>query len=198
MTLPVVTHETMAKEAKAVVAASPSNGLLETNQPEVTCSEMLDDLEELRMRARERDQFRDLLLRTRADFENYQKRVRRDREKERRYQHGPIVLDLLPVLDNLVLAISAAERAGDSGPLAHGVKLIRKMFLNVLQRNGITPVEALGKPFDPNLHHAVMTKVDDGLPANTVVEVIKEGYRLHDQLLRPAEVVVSVSAEAHE
>ncbi len=197
MTDPDVTHETTTSAVNAAMSVSPAKGLLETDQREETSADVLHELEELRVQARERDRFRDLLQRAQADFRNYQKRVRREREKERRYQHGPIVLDLLPVLDGLVLAIAAAEQAGDSGPLAHGVKLIRKMFLNALQRNGITPVEALGKPFDPNLHHAVMTKVDDGLPANTVVEVVKEGFRLHDRLLRPAEVVVSVPPEAY-
>lgn len=197
MLVPDVTHEAMTKEAKAGLAHSPSKGLLETDRREEISADVLDELKELRARARQRDQFRDLLQRTRADFQNYQKRVRREHEKERRYQHGPVVLDLLSVLDNLELAITAAERARDSGPLAHGVKLIRKMFIDALLRNGIIPVEALGKPFDPNLHHAVMTKVDDGLPANTVVEVLKEGFHLCDRLLRPAEVVVSVPPEAH-
>lgn len=198
VTVPDVTHKTMTNGAKAALPASPSKGMLETDRPEETCTEILEDLEELRVRAGERDQFRDLFQRARADFENYQKRVRREREKERRFQHGPIVLDLLLVLDSLERAIAAAEQAGDNGPLTQGVRLVRKMFLDVLQRHAIAPVQSLGRPFDPNLHHAVMTRVVAGQPANTVVEVIKEGYCLHDQLLRPAEVVVSVSAEAHE
>jgi molecular chaperone GrpE len=188
----------MIKEAKAALPDSPSKGLLETDPREKASADVLDDLEELRARARERDQFRDLLQRTRADFENYQKRVRREREKERRFQHGPIVLDLLSVLDNLERAIAAAEQAGDNGPLTQGVRLVRKMFLDVLHRHAIAPVQSLGWPFDPSLNHAVLTRVVAGQPANTVVEVIKEGYCLHDRLLRPAEVVVSVPAESHE
>jgi molecular chaperone GrpE len=151
----------------------------------------------LRARASERDQFLDLLRRTRAEFENYQKRVRRTQEEERRYQHGHLALDLLPVLDDLERAMEAAQQAGDSGPLAQGVALVRNMFLDVLQRHGITPVNARGQKFDPNLHHALATKAVHGQPANTVVEVLKQGYRIHDRLLRPAEVVVSVPPGIH-
>lgn len=169
-------------DVPAAEAASPVSGIPAGRSGE---------LEDLRVRARERDQFLDLLRRTRADFENYQKRARREREEERRYQHGPVILDLLPVLDDLERATAAAERAGDTGPLAQGVELVRAMFLGVLRRHGVTPVKALGQPFDPNLHHAVMRRPVAGQPVNAVVQVLKEGYRIHDRLLRPAEVVVA-------
>ncbi len=155
-------------------------------------ADLPEDLEQLRARARERDQFLDLLRRSRADFENFQKRVRREREEERRYQQGPVVLDLLPVLDDLERAEAAAERAEDTGPLARGVALVRSMFLDVLRRHGVTPMKALGQPFDPDLHHAVMTEAVVDQAPNTVVRVLKEGYRIHDRVLRAAEVVVSV------
>ncbi|HXG09200.1 MAG TPA: nucleotide exchange factor GrpE [Gemmataceae bacterium] len=167
---------------------SPVNG---------TSADLHEKLEQLRARARERDQFLELLQRTRADFENYQKRVRREQEEERRYQHGPLALDLLPVLDNLERATAAAARAGDTGPLAQGVELVRTMFLDVLRRHGITPLNALGQPFDPDLHHALATKAVPDQPANTVVEVVKEGYRIHERLLRPAEVVVATPSGSH-
>lgn len=146
------------------------------------------ELEDLRTRARERDQFLDLLLRTRAEFENYQKRARREREEERRYQHAPVFLDLLPVLDDLERALAAAEQAGDTGPLAQGVELVRATFLDTLRRHGVTPVNTLGQQFDPNLHHAVLRQPVADQPVNVVVQVVKEGYRIHDRLLRPAEV----------
>jgi molecular chaperone GrpE len=158
-----------------------------------TSADLPGELEQLRARARERDRFLDLLRRTRADFEDYQKRAGREREEERRYQHGPLALDLLPVLDNLERATAAAERAGDTGPLAQGVDLVRATFLDVLRRHGMTPVNALGQKFDPNLHHAVMTTTVPGEPSGIVVQVIREGYRVHERLLRPADVVVTVT-----
>jgi molecular chaperone GrpE len=185
------------------VRGGASRGLSTAPSPEVvspvngTSADLPEDLEQLRARAHERDQFLELLRRTRADFENHQKRVRREREEERRYQHGPLALDLLPVLDDLARATAAAEWAGDTGPLAQGVQLVRTMFLDVLRRHGITPVNALGQRFDPNLHHALATKAVPGRPANAVVEVVKEGYRIHERLLRPAEVVVATPSTSH-
>jgi molecular chaperone GrpE len=145
--------------------------------------------------ARERDQLLHLLRQTRADFENYQKRARREREEERPYQHGPLAFDLLEVLDNLERATAAAEGAGDTGPLARGVTLVRTMFLDVLRRHGVTPVPALGQTFDPALHHAAAFRAAAGSLPNLVVEVLKEGYLINDRLLRPAEVVVAAPPE---
>lgn len=160
-----------------------------------TSVELAEDLEQLQNRARERDHYLELLRRTQADFENYQKRVRREREEERRYQHGSFALELLPVLDDLERAIAAADQANDSWQLKQGVELVRITFLNVLRQHGVTPVQSLGQPFDPNLHHARAAKEVRGQTANIVVGVVKQGYRLHDRLLRPAEVIVAIPSE---
>ncbi len=117
---------------------------------------MLDDLESLRARAMERDQFLSLLQRTQADFENYQKRNQRDREQERRFAAATLASDLLPVLDNLERATAAAQQAGEKGPLVQGVNMVHGQLLDLLRRHGITPIDALGQPFDPNRHSAVM------------------------------------------
>ena len=102
---------------------SPGSGP-QANGPEAdqaAATAVFEDLEALRTRATERDQYLDLLQRTRADFENYQKRIQRDLAQERRYQHTGIVQDLLPVLDNLERATAAAKQAGETGPLVQGV-----------------------------------------------------------------------------
>lgn len=160
---------------------------------------VLDDLETLRSRAaaaeQERNQFLDLLQRTRADFENYQKRNQRELAQERRYAHGPLALDLLPVLDNLDRATAAAKQAGETGPLVQGVALVQAQLLEVLRRHGVTPIEALGKPFDPNLHQAVMQQPSANQPANTVVQVLEQGFMTHDRVLRPARVAVSLPSD---
>src|SRR5438105_4041051 len=100
---------------------------------------VLDDLEALRTRAEERDKFLDLLQRTRADFENYQKRVQRDMAQERRYAHGPFAVELLSVIDNLDRATHAAKQAGETGPLVQGVAIVQGQLLDILKRHGITP-----------------------------------------------------------
>src|SRR6516165_210360 len=174
------------KESKA----AGSNG---DNEAIDTAMAVLGDLEALRTRAEERDQFLSLLQRTQADFENYQKRNQREREQERRYWHGGLASDLLPVIDNLDRAMTAAKQANESGPLVQGVGLVQTQLLDMLKRHGITPIDALGKPFDPNLHPAVMQQPSADYPPNTVTQVLQQGFMIHDRVLRPASVMVSAA-----
>ena len=161
---------------------------------------VLDDLEALRERAasveRERDEFRNLLQRTRADFENYQKRAQREWAQERRYCHSGLALDILPILDNFERAVVAAKQARETGPLMQGVALIQAQVLDALRRHGITPIEAQGRPFDPNMHQAVMQQPSSEQPPNTVLQVLEQGFMVHDRVLRPARVVVSAATAA--
>jgi molecular chaperone GrpE len=161
---------------------------------------VLDDLEALRERAaaveQERDDFRILLQRTRADFENYQKRAQREWAQERRFCHAALALDILPILDNFERAVAAAKQAGETGPLVQGVELIQAQVLDVLRRHGITRIEAQGNPFDPNLHQAVMQQPSSEQPPNTVLQVLEQGFMIHDRVLRPARVVVSAATAA--
>jgi molecular chaperone GrpE len=156
--------------------------------------QVLEDLAGLRARALERDKYLTLLQRTQADFENYQKRNQREREQERRYWHGSLALDLLPVIDNLDRALTAARQAGENGPLVQGVGMVHTQLLDMLKRHGITPIDALGKPFDPNLHQAVMQQPSPDHPPNTVIQVLQQGFMIHDRVLRPASVIVSAPA----
>jgi molecular chaperone GrpE len=176
-----------AGDGKPTKAAGGSNGA----EDESAAAAVLDDLEALRARAQERDEYLDLLQRTRADFANYQKRNQKEREQERRYWNGPLVLDLLPALDNLERATAAAKQVGETGPLVQGVAMVQSQLLDILKRHGVTPIEALGQPFDPNLHQAVMQQPAPDKPPNTVVAVLERGYMLHDRVLRPARVAVS-------
>lgn len=150
-----------------------------------------EELEQLRKRAAERDQYLELAQRTRAEFENYQKRVARDRELDRKYAFGPIAQELLPIFDNLDRALEAARQVGEQGPLVQGVAMVQGQFLDVLRRQGVTPIEALGKPFDPHLHQALMQRPAADVEPGTVVQVIEQGFLNQDRVLRPAKVVVS-------
>ncbi|MDW8221565.1 MAG: nucleotide exchange factor GrpE [Gemmatales bacterium] len=155
-------------------------------------AQVLADLEQL---SRERDTFKELLLRTRADFENYQKRVAKERDQERRFALWPLALDLLSVLDNLQRALDSVQ---EDSPLRQGVVMIFQQLQNILQKYGIVPMEAQGQPFDPHLHQAVMQQPDTAHPPNTVIKVLESGYYYHDRVLRPARVVVSVAPPASE
>lgn len=155
-----------------------------------------DDLGALRDRAgaaeRTRDEYLDLLQRTRAEFENYQKRARRDLEEERRYAHLPFSRELLPVLDNLQRALEAGRQEAEKEPLLQGVAMVESLLLDTLRRFGVTPIDALARPFDPMLHEAVAQEPRADAAPGTVVRVLEPGYRLHDRVLRPARVVVAV------
>jgi molecular chaperone GrpE len=153
-----------------------------------------EELAALTKLAAERDQYLDLATRTRAEFENYQKRSQREREIDRKYAFGPLALDLLPILDNLDRAVAAAKKAGDEGPLVQGVAMVITQFLELLKRHGITRIDALGKPFDPNIHEAVMQQPADNAAPNSVLQVVEQGFMNQDRVLRPAKVIVSAKA----
>jgi molecular chaperone GrpE len=158
---------------------------------------VLDDLDALRERAgaaeRERDEYLALLQRTRADFENYQKRVQRDLAEERRFAHSPFARELLPVLDNLRRALDTARTGRENDPVIQGVALVQSQLLDVFNRFGVTPIDALGRPFDPTVHEAVAQEPRSDVAPGTVVEVHEPGYRLHERVVRPARVVVASS-----
>jgi molecular chaperone GrpE len=149
-------------------------------------------IENLRKLAAERDQYLDMAQRMRAEFENYQKRAQRERDLERKYALAPLALDLLPVLDNLERALAAAQKSGESGPLVEGVALVQNQFLETFKRHGITRIEALGQPFDPNIHQAVMQQPSAEIEPGRVAHVLEQGFMHHDRVLRPAKVIVSV------
>jgi molecular chaperone GrpE len=138
---------------------------------------------------------REKLLRLSADFENFKKRAEREREANERHAAAGLVSRLLPVLDNFERAL-AAEIPPDNGrAFRDGVALIFRQLLEELRREGLGAVDSLGQEFDPNLHEAVATDSVPGLPGNTVVEELRRGYLLHDRLLRPAQVKVSLGDE---
>lgn len=138
----------------------------------------------------------DKLLRRQAEFENYRKRV--ERERGATYQHGrdDVLLQFLPVVDNFERALSSLETSeGDAEALRHGVELIHKQFKDALSKLGLEPVEAVGRAFDPHVHEAVTTEATDQHEENTVIEEFQRGYRIGDRLLRPAKVKVASSPE---
>jgi molecular chaperone GrpE len=174
------------------MSATPEKMDTPQNNENDAATAVLEDLESLRKRSEERDQFLALLQRTQADFDNYQKRNQREREQERRYMHQGLASGLLPIVDNLERALGAAQQAGERGPLVQGVGMVHTQLLALLQKHGINRIEAEGKPFDPNEHEAVMQQPADQVPPNTVVKVLEQGFKIHDRVLRPARVIVSV------
>ena len=147
-----------------------------------------DPLEEIR---RERDALQDRLLRTAAEFDNYRKRMDRERRDLAEYTAGEAIKDLLPIIDNLERALQAAAL---DDPLRKGVELIHKQMLEILRRRGVTPIEALGADFDPNVHEAVTQEESAQHREGEVMEELQRGYKVGDRLLRPAMVKVATRA----
>jgi molecular chaperone GrpE len=154
-----------------------------------------DELDRLRKLAAERDQYLDMAQRARAEFENYQKRSQKEREQDRKYAYGPLVFDLLPVLDNLDRALAAARKGGETDALVQGVAMVQSQFLEMLKRHGIIRIDAQpGQPFDPNQHQAVMQTPTTDVEPGHIVDVLDQGYLNQDRILRPAKVTVATKS----
>jgi molecular chaperone GrpE len=154
-----------------------------------------EELERLRTEVAEKTaeaaQNYDRFVRERADLENYKRRAQRERSESLRFGAEALVRDLLVIVDNLERAVEHAEASGQGEQIVQGVRLVLKGALDVLARHGVTRIDATGQPFDPAFHEAIAQVQDDQVPANHVVQQFQPGYRLHDRLLRPAQVSVS-------
>ena len=158
------------------------------------------ELEESQARARLTQQRltdeHDRLLRTAAEFENYKKRVGKEKDDARKFGTESLLKDFLPVADNLDRAMEAAQ-ATDPKQILEGVRLVQKLIESTLAKHGVVGFSALGLPFDPAVHEALM-QLESDKPPGTVVQEMAKGYKLHDRLVRPAAVVVSKSKPAAE
>ena len=133
-----------------------------------------------------------------ADLDNYRKRTQRDQQQERRYAQMPLLRDLLPVLDNLQRAIDAAETATENDTAAgllEGVKLVAEQIVATLGKHHCQPIDAEGQPFDPHFHEAILQQPSEQHEPGTVMHVAQIGYRLHDRVIRPTQVIVAAKTE---
>lgn len=152
-----------------------------------------DELEKL---AAEKADLKNTLLRLQADFDNYRKRIDRERHHERHRGAEVLVENLLPVLDGFDRAISAHRDAAHD-EFRKGFELIRKQMLDVLSKQGLQKIETEGKPFDPNFHHAIERVETSDQPDDTVLEELQAGYVFHGKVLRPAMVRVAANPAGH-
>ena len=132
----------------------------------------------------------DKYLRLYAEFENYKKKVQKDKEELVKYANEKFIFELLPVLDSLEMAVEHARNEKNGG-IVQGVDNTLKEFLRTLNKFGLTPIEAMGKPFDPSVHHAMSVVEREGVEENRVVEVFRKGYMLKDKVIRAPLVGVS-------
>ncbi len=159
-----------------------------TTSPEQALEETLESV------SKQRDEYLDQLRRTQAEFLNYQKRSKTQADADRQYMVGGLALDLISVLDNFERANEAARVSGAS-TIVEGLDMVHKQLLGALAKHSIEPINALGQPFDPNMHEAILQQPDAFHPEGTVVAELGKGYRIRDRVLRPSKVAVSVAPQ---
>jgi molecular chaperone GrpE len=170
-------------EAETPRAERPADG----GGPDGAAGSPADEVARL---TQERDDFREQALRARAEFANYQKRSKQQADTDRVYAAGSLAKDLLDPLDNLGRAIDALRASGAEGITA-GLDMVQRQLLEVLAKHGVEPIEAMGTPFDPNLHDALLQQPTTDHPEGTVVSEFSKGYKIRDRVLRPSKVAVS-------
>jgi len=147
--------------------------------------------EEIEKLTEEKELYRDRWLRTAAELDNYRKIVQREFEKRLQNAQEELITELLPVLDDFERSLEIGKRTRSLKKFYQGIDLIYRKFKKVLEGYGLRPIESVGKPFDVNLHEALMTAESEDYPPNTVIEEHQKGYMLHDRVIRHAKVVVS-------
>lgn len=182
--------ESGATKPQADAGSAPGGGAPQTDDV-LTVALLAEQLEAAKA---DRDTQAKNVLLAMADLENYRRRVQKEFEEERKYRALPLVRDFLPVLDNLHRALDAAKTSQDPQQLAQGVQMVAKQFADVLAKNAVLPINAEGKPFDPNLHQAIQQMPAADKPPLTVLNEVEKGYTLHDRVVRPSTVIVTAPA----
>jgi len=178
--------EAIAEAAEAIAGAAHDDSTTGADDG----SSLSEDVESLRA---ERDQALDQAIRAHAELDNYRKRVSRELEQAARYQMLPLIRDLLPALDNLSRTIQAAGQTTNVDDLVKGAEMILGHFNQVLASHSTKPIEAVGQPFDPNLHEAIQQLPSEEYPPGTVIQDVELGYMLHDRVIRPTKVIVAIA-----
>ena len=137
------------------------------------------------------NQNRDSAQRAQAELVNYRKRADEERISLQQHSNGRLIVKLLPVVDELGLAIDHADQSEVKDPWVEGVRLIQRKVSNLLESEGVSKIESIGAQFDPLEHEAVGTQETDQILPGHIVEVTRNGYRLHDRVIQPAQVVVA-------
>jgi molecular chaperone GrpE len=178
-------HNEEGKPSEAAGASAEERSLAELMEELEKTKAELTELEKMRAEAKESH---DKYLRLYAETENYKKRMNRDAVEGQKYYNEGIIKELLPVMDNLDRALS---HAGEDDPLIEGVRMVKKQFMDVLAKFGVTQVESIGLPFDPEKQQAIMQVETEDYEPGTVVEEFQKGYFLNERILRPAMVTVA-------
>lgn len=153
---------------------------------------VVEEVDELTALKNENATLKDTNVRLQAEFQNYKRRTEKEKSEIYKYANEKIVVELLAVMDNLDRALdSISHNAEDHQNVLNGVEMIKKSFEDLLEKEGVSAIEAVDQPFDPNMHHAVMTEEKEGCDADIVIEEFQKGYKLGEKVVRPSMVKVS-------
>lgn len=188
------------KEGKSVdVEESEPSEPEEIEEPGSHEDALIKELEDTKKQLEEtRDQqkeCKDSLLRLSAEFENVRKRTQKEKEEFVKYANEKLILELIDIMENLERGLENAKKAENKDKLIEGMKLIYKQFKNVLEKNGLTPIKALGEKFDPYKHEAMMQTITDEYEDGTILEEFARGYMLNNKVIRYSKVRVSKRKE---
>ena len=172
-------EEAASEQADETPAADAGEGAVESEE---------NDLEVAQRQAKESY---DKFLRVYAEFENYKKRMEREKSDFLKYANEELIKELLPVIDNLDRAVGQARQNAEAQSLVEGVEMILRQIKEVMEKHGVKELQSLGEPFDPNVHEAMMHEIADEHDENTVIDELQKGYIFKDRLIRPALVKVS-------
>ena len=140
------------------------------------------------------ERFRDLALRSQADFDNFRKRASREKEDAVKYANAAMLERLVPILDSFELGLAAARATNEKSPILAGMDMVARQLNDFLTQHGVEPIQTEGASFDPNLHEAVAQEPSKQIPEGHIIRQLRKGFKLKDRLLRPATVVVSKGA----
>ncbi len=190
---PVMAIPPKESDAAKACQAQPDDPLLTNGQAAQELENLKSEIAGLKKVAQERDEFLKLLQRVQADFENYQKRIRRDRECWEKYKHEDILKELLAAFDNLDRALKIECKSDDAKCILNGVGLSKQEIFRILDRHGVRPIKTIGEKFDPNYHEVAMAVESVDHPDGTIIEEITKGFMLYDRVIRPAKVRIAVN-----
>ncbi|MEC0369872.1 nucleotide exchange factor GrpE [Paenibacillus chibensis] len=182
-------HAETDNENTAAQADTDASSTEEGNVEVLDASHLKSEVQRLQTLA---DDYQQRSLRTQADFDNFRKRTQKEKEDFAKYASSKLITELLPIIDNFERAISAAGDIADNDSFAKGVGMIFRQLEGVLKAEGLEPMEAVGQPFNPEFHQAIMQVESDEHEEGIVVEEVQKGYMLKDRVLRPAMVKVSM------
>jgi len=153
--------------------------------------EVVEEVDELTLAKQQLEEEQDKLIRLRADFENYKRRVQLDKAADYKYRAQSVLLDILPVLDNFERALAVETTSEEAASLVKGMDMVYRTLLEAVKKEGLEQIEAEGIAFDPNFHQAVMQEQDDSKETGVVLQELQKGYKLKDRVLRPSMVKVN-------